>query len=529
MKKLTLLAINARYSHTSLAAWTLAEAVKRHGIDVTVAETNINQNISDIIDAAVYGAPDIVGVSVYIWNVAFLRDVVVGIRLRLPGVTIIAGGPEASSNADYCLACGVDCVVQGEGEHALTELLDNFMRGVPLAPIIRGRPVNEPVYPGEEYSRTLSKRLAYIETSRGCPFSCSFCMSGTETLRFFPLEQAKEQLVCLAMSGAKTIKFVDRTFNADKARAYKLFEFVMDIRFEGNIFHFEVAPDLFDERTIALLNNAPSGRIQLEAGLQSFNPKTLAAVGRAADTAKACSNLQKLIEPGNIHVHVDLIVGLPFLTLPLLSEDFNIAYNLKPHNLQLGFLKMLHGSRIREEYGKVFEFSQTAPYQVISTPWLSRGDMETLKIVEDALSHTYNKKRFLSSIGYVISAAGVEPFGFYYALGKAVPHGGEPLCVYAEGLFNFLSAFQGVCVDLLIEHMILDWLKMVKGNDMPPFLKIEDKAAKRKLFEKAREMLGQQVRRNETALLPGGLGAYADANKRNPVTGLYDVCVIELD
>jgi radical SAM superfamily enzyme YgiQ (UPF0313 family) len=263
----------------------------------------------------------------------------------------VLGGPEAAYNEGYWLAQGADVVLKGEGERAFAEFLDRSAgaqteRGQrnshPQTTNIEsgGTPV-DPYTP--EYLDSLKGRIAYVETSRGCPYRCAFCLSAGSGVRFLPAEDAKERLEKLSRSGARTIKLVDRTFNCDPSRAYELFEFVISLN-SPCTYHFEVAPCLFDGRTLRLLAQAPRGRIQLEAGLQTYYQPALEAVNRKTDLAKAERNIKAILSAGNIHLHVDLIAGLPGETLSHFYDTFRQAHDLGAHNLQLGFLKLLHGS-----------------------------------------------------------------------------------------------------------------------------------------------------------------------------------------
>ena len=341
-------------------------------------------------------------------------------------------------------------------------------------------------------------------------------------MRFFPLDSAKEQISKLSRSGAKTIKLVDRTFNCDSGRAYELFEYIFSLDTDC-CFHFEVAADLFDERTLLLLGSAPPGRIQLEAGLQSFHQPALKTASRQTDLAKAVENISALLRNRNIHIHIDLIAGLPYETLPDFEQGFDRAFALGAHTLQLGFLKLLHGSALRERADSLaISYSSDPPYEITGSPWLDAGDLLTVKAAENALQHTYNKSRFLTSLSYVLSATGIKPFALFRLLGEAAPSRATPLDDYAVELFKCLSGLSGVDCDELKDCMVFDWLGMVKGKNMPGFLKRPDKR-RRQIAIAAEKKLGHVVARVETALLLSGAGVYVDICDRDPVTGLYRV------
>jgi len=377
------------------------------------------------------------------------------------------------------------------------------------------------------YISTLKGRLAYLETSRGCPYQCAFCLSGGSKLRFFPLETAKKQLLKLSRSRAKTIKLIDRTFNCNSQRAFELFEYVISLDTEC-CFHFEVAADLFDGHQLKLLGTAPPGRIQFEAGLQSYHEPTLKAVSRKADLEKADENIRALLAPGNIHIHVDLIAGLPYETLPIFVNGFNRAYLLGAHDLQLGFLKLLHGSALRKQAEELgIQYQESPPYEIICNPWISIGDIRILKQTENALRHTHNKSRFLSAIKYVLSATGLHPFALFHKLGAFIENHGLSLEIYAKMVHDCFLAIPGVNKDELQACMIYDWLAMVRGKNMPGFLRRPDNRRKQVIAHVERK-IGRTIGREEVAFLPSGESIFVDVNSRDAVTGLYKLQKVEL-
>ena len=509
MKKLVLLAIGAKYVHSTLSVWVLAESVSRYArvsVETDVVEATIRQSEDEIAGMVEARNPDIIGISTYVWNAGKLPGLFALLRERIPGAMLVLGGPEASHNAAYWLAQGAGHVLSGEGERSLPALLDALF-GEPPAPPETEDEWIDPY--NERYLKTLNGRIAYLETSRGCPFRCAFCLSGGSGVRFLPLNEAKERIRKLARSGAKTVKLVDRTFNCDAARAVELFQTV--IALDTNCrFHFEAAADLFDQPTLELLQTAPPGRIQLEIGLQSYHQPALNAVNRKTDLEKAGKNVMTLLQKGNIHIHVDLIAGLPYETLAHFQNSFDKAYKLGAHTLQLGFLKLLHGSALRaqaEELGIVY--NENPPYEIVSSPWLSEEDLQILKQTENALQHTTNKGRFNRTLDYALKVSGLRPFELFRKLGKAATHHGTALERYAEEIYDCFINLPGVEAEKLIENMVCDWLGMVKGKNTPAFLK------------RPGIKLEHKTARGETAILPSGRGVYVDGNDRDPVTGLY--------
>ena len=555
MSKVVLLAVNSKYVHSALSVWLLAEGVSMYAHkphDVEIIEATIHQQDSDIAAMITAHKPDVVGISTYIWNASKLPGLLKLLREQLPRCIFVLGGPEASYNVDYWLANGADYVVHGEGERQFPVLLDELAnkktqpenrRGGILPPAgnvlynpgrqdaapTTAKPINGDFHikhPPDPYSQvyisTLKNRLAYLETSRGCPYSCAFCLSGESKLQFFPIETAKEQMYKLSKSGAKTIKLIDRTFNSNPMRAYELFEYVISLE-TTCCFHFEVAADLFDERTIKLLSTAPPGRVQFEAGLQSYHEPTLKAITRKSDLTKADANIKALLTPGNIHIHVDLIAGLPYETLSIFTNSFNRAYALGAHDLQLGFLKLLHGSTLRKQAEVLgIQYHQAPPYEIISSPWLSSGDIITLKQTENALRHTHNKSRFLSTIKYVLSATGLSPFALFQKLGGYHENHGLPLETYAQMVHDCFLAIPGVGKDELQSRMICDWLTMVRGKNMPGFLRKPD-TKRKQIISTIEKKIGRTIGREEVAFLPSGEHVFVDVNDRDIVTGLYKI------
>lgn len=528
MSKVVILAINARYVHSCLAAWLLAEGVAQFARlphDVTVVETNINQTDEEIISviANMTHNPlcntDVIAIPTYIWNATKLPNLIKKLRELMPKAIFVLGGPEAAHNTDYWLDHGADYIISGVGERKFAELLDTLAGATLRHNTALTYDFIDPFT--DTYLAALTGKIAYIETSRGCPFRCAFCLSGTDTVRFFPMDAVKKQLDKLARADVRIVKFVDRTFNADARRAYDIIDYILRLD-TPNRFHFEVAADLFDQRTLELLATAPLGKIQIEAGLQSFFAPTLEAITRKTNLDKAVKNIQTILRVGNIHVHVDLIAGLPHETLTDFMDSFDAAYAIGAHTLQLGFLKMLHGSELRNNEKSIM-FNEEPPYEIISSPWLGETDLEILRRTEDALQNTYNKGRFLRTLQYVLKTTNIRPFMLYRQLGEAVPKNSMPLEIYAEKIYDFCLKLPGIKPNALIDQMILDWMEMVKGVNMPRFMKLADKRKLAETIKTAEVALGRKIRRNEAAQLTCGKDVYVDSENRDLVTGLYKI------
>ena len=552
MKKVVLLAINSKYVHSALSVWILKESLRKfslYELDCRVVESTIQQSCDEIANDVAAEIPDIVGISAYIWNSGAISDIIRKLRERLPKLVIILGGPEALIGTEYWESRGADYVLTGEGEFLLPGLIDGLISSAAavkekneghfeeLFPqnakntknTINTKSSEEPLNPyTDEYFEALGNKIAYIETSRGCPFSCAFCLSGDDDVRFFPNKIAKDRILKLSKSKARTIKFVDRTFNCRPERAYELFEFVINLDTD-NRFHFEVAADLFDEKTINLLKKAPPGRIQFESGIQSFCEPALEAVSRKTDLKKTEENLKKLILGKNIHIHVDLIAGLPFESYEEFQRSFNRAFAIGAHTLQLGFLKMLHGSELRQMAANMdMTFSQKPPYEILCSEWLRGGDIECLNVAENALRHTYNRSRFLQTLEYALSVSNMTPFSLFMQIGKSAPNHGIQLENYAERIFEVISCLHGVDKEILCDKMTCDWLGMVKGKNMPKFMK-RGFLAHNRAVEIAKKMMKLDIQRSEYALLSTKKIVFTDNKERDPVTSLYKLHYVDYD
>ena len=471
------------------------------------------------------------------------------LKEALPESVIVLGGPEVSynqksvlKNFDWC-----NFLISGEGEYpfaALCDAIENCDKiNIPGVCYKNGEDFiisepyiteSEPPAPYcDEYFENLHRRIAYLETSRGCPYSCAFCLSGRcGGVRFFNTERAKEEMLLLAKSGTQTVKLIDRTFNANKARAKELWQFVIDEHGKGipeNVcFHFEIAGDILDEESIKILNSAPKGSIQLEIGMQSFNEKTLAYINRKTNTAKLIENIKKLLAPGNLHIHIDLISGLPFEDIESFEHSFDIGYNLRSNMLQLGFLKLLHGAEMRENFEKYpCEFSKEPPYEVISTQWTDENDLAILHKVEDALERLCNSGRFIGTVDYVLEKTGFTPFEFFKNFGTYASEHSKPLVSlddYTEMAFGYLSNLKGINASVLKDKMICDRLCSNSSGKLPEVLKVRNPEIKKiRLAIEAEE--GNQrkpgIKRGFALLESENAAVFADYENKDPVTGKY--------
>jgi radical SAM superfamily enzyme YgiQ (UPF0313 family) len=384
--RVLLVCLNSKYVHTSLGIWYIKEYCKGLGADYFCLDSNINKPVEDICSEILSYNADIVGFSTYIFNVEKVKEVL--LYIKQSNAKIVLGGPEAENNSDlWPLA---DTVMAGEGETAWASYLSGNN-----AKFIFGEPTKNIVFPyNDEYFENVKGKIAYFEASRGCPFCCSYCMSGEIPLRYFDIELVKQALLKFKGKDIRVLKFVDRTFNANQNYAAELLKFLIaNFESENITFHFEVAPEIFSENLLEIISTAPVGLFQFEAGIQTFNEKSLAAVNRGS-SVKAEANLKRLVSFKNCHIHTVLISGLPYEDLTSFIASFNRLFEVKAHQLQLGFLKILKGSALEKKLPKGYKICESAPYEVYETPWLTKNDFEVLKSVNEGLERVYNSGKF---------------------------------------------------------------------------------------------------------------------------------------
>ncbi len=581
-RNIVLSVINAKYVHAASAPWCLAAGVKAYAPEfwdcLRILDFNGKQSPEAMLEALVEASPAVVGFSCYLWNIKQTLALCEEWKKALPGVIIVLGGPEVSYCPEKILGenLSVDHVLSGEGE----ESFPGFLRALEQAgwqsldrepgltvsglwgrsrtsscnaaetvcvgkseasegicgsqPAILTGAVPSPLTAG--YGEAVKGRMAYIETSRGCPYSCAFCLSGRcGTPRYFPLERVYEDILALANSGARTIKFVDRTFNAKPSHANGILAFILEHYGKeipaGTCFHFEIAGDILKEETFALLEQLPPGAVQLEIGMQSFCEETLIAIGRKTNTERLKTNIRRLVAMGNMHIHIDLIAGLPLEDLETFKESFNTGYDLGAQMLQLGFLKLLYGSPMRENREQYpCEFDENPPYEVISTPWISPEDLALLECTEDALERVYNCGRFTLTAAYALEVTAQNPFDFYTDLGLAAKAAGLPWNVplddYTAFLMDYLGKLPGVDKEILRDNLVRDRLAVNQSGSLPACLIREDENLARILKHLAAqpETARPKASRRGGAILYGaGAVCFTDyvLDEKNPVTGRW--------
>lgn len=421
--KALFVAVNAKYVHTNIAVRYLAHSCKAKGVECDFCEFTINEPKDGILEKLYMSDCDVYGFSCYIWNIGRVLELCQNLKQLKPECTIILGGPEVSFDAEKMLSENrfIDFVICGEGEIAVPKLLENMPDD---RQIIHGRKTETMEelpfpYTDEDLEEIVKgEKLVYYETSRGCPFSCAYCLSSVDQgVRFLNLDRVKAELKKFVDAGVMTVKFVDRTFNADKRRALEIWKYCLELEGE-TCFHFEIGADLISQEAIEVLKDAPKGKFQFEIGVQSTNDRTISEISRTMDLDVLEKNVKELRKKTNVMLHLDLIAGLPYEDFETFKKSFNQVYAMNPHVLQLGFLKLLKGSALRRNSEKYnILYNCFAPYEVFSTKWLAYDDVIKLKGVEDVLERYFNSRRFCETLDKAMEFF-EAPFDFYYRLSQ---------------------------------------------------------------------------------------------------------------
>lgn len=470
--------LNAKYIHTCLALRYL-KAYAEPDFPVEIIEFTIKDPAMNIVTDLFTKQPDVIGFSCYIWNIEETIPVINMLKKINPDITIVLGGPEVSYDTEYWMKRipEVDVIVIGEGEATFKELLSALKNGQDLANVkgIAYRKNGEITftYPREKLDLNeipspfrfqedlpnLSKRVTYVETSRGCPFSCQFCLSSIEMgVRYFDIERMKEELLFLMDHGAKTIKFVDRTFNIKRDYALEMFQFLIDHHREDCVFQFEITADIMRPEIIEFLNeNAPPGLFRFEIGVQSTNDETNRLIKRRQNFDKLANIVTMVKNGGKIVQHLDLIAGLPKEDYASFRQTFNDVFALRPEELQLGFLKLLRGTGLRiqaEEFGYIY--MDHAPYEILGNDVLTFAEIVKIKQVEDVLNKYWNDHRMDYTIEYLITHCFETPYDFFQSFGAYwESQGWARIGHQLEDLFLRLLQF--------LQHVHLKELNLVLG------------------------------------------------------------------
>lgn len=419
--KILLVAVNAKYIHSNLAIYYLKEYAKAYEKSIELAEYTINHRAEGILKGIYKTHPDLVAFSCYIWNIEIITEVVVELKKVMPELKIWFGGPEVSYNSKECLEAidELDGIIIGEGEQTFLELMESYVdnkkdlsqiKGIAYKAsddivITEGREalaLDSVPFPYDDMERFHNK-IIYYESSRGCPFSCSYCLSSIDKrVRFRNTELVKKELQTFLDYKVAQVKFVDRTFNCNKNHAMEIWTYIKEHDNGITNFHFEISADLLDDEEIEFLKTLRPGQIQLEIGVQSTNLQTVEAIHRKMDLKKLATNVGRIREGRNIHQHLDLIAGLPYEDYNSFINSFNDVYSLKPDQLQLGFLKVLKGSYMEADstnHGIVYH--DRAPYEVLKTNLLSYDEILNLKGLCDMVEVYYNSDQFTYSMEFL--------------------------------------------------------------------------------------------------------------------------------
>ena len=440
--QISLITLNARYSHSCPALFhvrnALAQALPESRL--TLHQFTINDPYYRTLLRITGDQPEVLCFSVYIWNADYTMRLVGDLRRILPQVPIILGGPEATFMALESLPVGCTVVrgeVEGLGDDFFRDLATGTLQAEYLA--APAPPFAMP-FLETDFAPHLANRNIYYESSRGCPFSCSYCLSSVgQGVRYRELVEVERELAQILTHGPKIIRFVDRTFNALPERSLAIWRWLLAQPGE-TLFHFEIAPDLFSEEMLGFLAQVPQGRFQFEIGLQSTNPATLIAVNRRMDLARAGENIRCLVASGNIHLHLDLILGLPCETEATFKTSLNEAFGLAPHHLQMGLLKVLPGTAISSAADFGLVSSATPPYSVLATRWLDHAALSRLYWLGECLEAFYNNRFFRNTLDY-IRKKGEEPCSFFAQL--------LTICLGAD--FFSLAKTQELMTRMLVE------------------------------------------------------------------------------
>lgn len=432
--KTILTTLNSKFIHSALSIRYL-KSFCRDISDIELMEFTINQNLDYIVGEIYKKGPDIIGFSTYIWNREETLKICEMIKIIKPNIKIILGGPEVSFDGHKLLEefPFIDFIIYGEGEKTFRELLKTiideeykyssiegiiYREGIkiitnPPRPLIASLDIIPSPY--RDIGDNFRNKIVYFESSRGCPFNCQFCLSSTiKGVRYFSIERVKGDLGRLIDAGVKQVKFVDRTFNANKKYAMEIMNFIMEKDPKDMNFHFEVTAHLLDREMLDFIKEAKEGLFQFEIGVQSTNDKTIEAIGRTTDFVKLKQVSKEIKSFNNIHQHLDLIAGLPYEDYNSFRKSFNDVYEIKPEKIQLGFLKLLKGSGLRENKEKYgFKFLDLPPYEVLETDYIEYGEMLKLKGVEDLVEKYYNEGYFQHSLEYIIQNHYEEGFDFF--------------------------------------------------------------------------------------------------------------------
>lgn len=495
--------LNSKYIHSNLAIRYLKRFVEDIE-DVGILEFTINQNIDFIASEIYKQEKELVVFSVYIWNIKETLKICKILKTVKPELKIALGGPEVSYDIKQHMESYeyIDFIMFGEGEETFREfILENqktekdykgidglAFRNEGEAVVNSPRKLMEDLNiipsPYEEKTDEFKNKIVYYESSRGCPFGCKFCLSSTiRGVRYFDIDRVKRDLKNLIDMGVRQVKFVDRTFNANKKYSREIMEFLIKEDPEGVNFHFEVTAHLIDKETLNFLETVKEGLFQFEIGVQSTNPKTIEAVGRTTDFERLSRVVRRIKSFKNIHQHLDLIAGLPYEGIESFKKSFDDVYNLEPEKLQLGFLKLLKGSELRllqENYG--YKYIDEPPYEVLESNYIDYGGILKLKDIEEMVDRYYNDGNFKNTIKFLVKNHYGSPYNFYDDFSKFWNENGYHKVSHSKRtlykiLYNFIKRRSFEYIELIYDLLKYDYIYNNKNRNLP--FKIEGQTEER--------------------------------------------------
>ena len=549
--KILLVACNAKYIHSNLAVYDLQAYASDYADHIVLKEYTINQQKDDIMRDIYLEHPDVVCVSCYIWNLSFVKELMADLIKILPGADFWAGGPEVSYDAEKFLTENSEFkgVMVGEGEETFKELARYYVEKNPqdLKDMtgICYRDGDQIIHNGWRQIMDLSSipfiykdlsefknRIIYYESSRGCPFSCSYCLSSIDKkLRFRDTETVKKELQFFIDNKGPQVKFVDRTFNCKHDHAMAIWKYINEHDNGVTNFHFEISADLLREEELQEMSTMRPGLIQLEIGVQSTNPDTIKAIHRTMDFEKLKGIVDRIHSFGNIHQHLDLIAGLPYEDYDSFRHSFNDVYALKPQQLQLGFLKVLKGSHMMEmcrEYGIVYKTQE--PYEVLSTKWLDYDHVLKLKTVENMVEVYYNSGQFQNTLEYLENFF-QDAFSIYERLGSFYMEKGYGDVSHTrmrryEILLEFLEDVPEISMDQVKDQMVYDLYLRENLKSRPGFAR-DQKPFERQIWDfRKREKVAKNA---HVEVFADGKVLLFDYADRDPLTNNAHVTDVTKD
>ncbi len=499
MNKILLLGINARFTHSNLTIRYLRNYISELPFKIILKEVTIKCSLLEILATLYEEKPKIIGISVYIWNSKIVKKILPEIKKILPDSRLILGGPEVSYNPEQWLKKfpQVDHIICGFGEDGFRYLLEQD--GAEKIIHKQNPHFSKIAFPYLDSDfPDLKQKYIYYESSRGCPFKCSYCLSSRtdQKLEFREFKQVKKELLFLIEKEPKIIKFVDRTFNLNPEHYRNIWKFLIEINPEIR-FHFEIHPHLLEDEDFEILKKCPEDLFQFEIGIQSTNPKTLQSIHRNFNWNETKQKIQELLKLKTIHIHVDLIAGLPYEDFSVFRDSFNNIYELKPDYFQLGFLKILSGTEM-DEKTEEYEIISTksAPYEVLKTRWLSFDELLQIHKIENMLNLFYNSHKFEMIISNFLEYF-VSPFDLYRNLAKfsekeEILFQQKNWFLNAKFLINFIEKTLSSELDFFLDCLRWDWCKIAKSHFYPEFLRTEETKKAKKIGYKYLKSLSKK-------------------------------------